>query len=345
LVRAGRGASVSSRSAGSAGGRLSRICRLEDSAVTLLRLRFRGAPLFFRHPVGLVELFPDVLLGASRLGGLLRFGGCAPRGGRAGFGQAAAAEGGKQERKRNGVTHDCQFTRPDTLRKCGCDRGNIVYMPKETIRRASVVPEPRVRRGYFECRYGQLHVHHVMPGGGGFEEATALLCLHDLGASARVFSRFLTLVGRDRSAYAPDLPGCGESDPPPQPARPADYAAAIGDFLDSMRLRQIDVLGSRGGALLATELAATRPAQIRRVVLVSVPAGEPAVHYPWRERLASLSQRVLVLRVHDDLWDATARVREVLPAARLTELRDPGAEPFTSAPAEVAEAVLDFTRG
>jgi hypothetical protein len=58
-----------------------------------------------------------------------------------------------------------------------------------------------------------------------------------------------------------------------------------------------------------------------------------------------LSQRVLVLRMHDALWETTARVREVLPAARLVEVRDPGAEPFTSAPAELADAVLDFVRG
>jgi pimeloyl-ACP methyl ester carboxylesterase len=218
-------------------------------------------------------------------------------------------------------------------------------MPKGTIRRDSISVEPRVRRGYFECRYGQLHVHHVMPGGGGFEEGTSLLCLHEVAGSARVFRRFLTLIGQDRSGYAPDLPGCGESDPPPQPARIADYAAAIGDFLDSMRFRHIDVLGHRSGALLATELAATRAAQIRRVVLVSVPSGDAAVHYPLRERLGSLSQRVLMLRVHDELWDATARAREVLPAARLIEVRDPGADPFTSAPADLADAVLEFLRG
>lgn len=216
-------------------------------------------------------------------------------------------------------------------------------MPKGTIRRDTLATEPRVRRGYFECRYGQLHVHAVMPGGGGFEEGASLLCLHDIGGSARVFGRFLALIGKDRSGYAPDLPGCGESDPPPHPAGLADYAAAIGDFLDSMRFRNIDVLGCRAGALLATELAATRPAQIRRVVLASVPTGD-AGHYPVRERLAGLRQRVLVLRVHDELWDATGRVREVLPAARLTEVRDPGADPFTSAPAELADAVLDFVR-
>lgn len=56
-----------------------------------------------------------------------------------------------------------------------------------------------------------------------------------------------------------------------------EHAAAIGDFLDTMRLRQVDLLGHRYGALVAAELAATRPAQVRRLVLVSPPAGTDIV--------------------------------------------------------------------
>lgn len=144
-------------------------------------------------------------------------------------------------------------------------------MPKGTLTKPAAGAEPRVRRGYFESRYGQLHVHNSIPPGGGFEEGTPLLCLHHAGASGRLFERFLSLAGRDRSVYAPDLPGFGESDPPPARPTIGDYAAAIGDFLESMRFRQIDVLGYQIGAFIAAELAITRPKQIRRVVLVSVP--------------------------------------------------------------------------
>ncbi len=134
-----------------------------------------------------------------------------------------------------------------------------------------VAAQPRVRRAYFECRYGQLHVHNAIPPGGGFEEGTSLLCLHKSPQSGRVFERFLSLAGRDRSVYAPDTPGHGDSDPPLTRPSIGDYAASLGDFLDSMRFRQIDVLGYQTGALIATELAIARPTQIRRVVLVSVP--------------------------------------------------------------------------
>src|SRR5258707_8507932 len=144
-------------------------------------------------------------------------------------------------------------------------------MAKGTVSNRPVDAEPRVRRAYFECRYGQLHVHNATPPGGGFEEGTPLLCLHHTTGSGRVFERFLALAGRDRSVYAPDTPGFGESDPPPSRPAISDYAAAVGDFIDTMRFRQIDLLGHQSGALIAAELAVTRPEQIRRVVMVSMP--------------------------------------------------------------------------
>jgi pimeloyl-ACP methyl ester carboxylesterase len=86
-----------------------------------------------------------------------------------------------------------------------------------------------------------------------------------------MFERFLALAGRDRSVYAPDLPGFGDSDPPTSRPAIVDYAAAVGDFLDSMRFRQIDLLGYHTGSLIAAELAISRPKQVRRLVLISVP--------------------------------------------------------------------------
>src|ERR1700739_157463 len=104
-------------------------------------------------------------------------------------------------------------------------------MAKGTVTNRPVGAEPRVRRGYFECRYGQLHVHNAIPAGGGFEEGTPLLCFHPIPHSGRIFARFLTVIGTGRSVFAPDLPGFGDSDPPPPRAGVVEHAAAIGDFL------------------------------------------------------------------------------------------------------------------
>lgn len=149
-------------------------------------------------------------------------------------------------------------------------------MARATLPTRGADTEPRVRRGYFENRYGQLHVHNAIPPGGGFDEATSLACIHAAPYSGRMFEKFLAVMGRDRSVYAPDLPGCGESDPPTSRPSMGDYAAAIGDFFDSMRFRQIDVVGCNSGALVAAELAIARPQQVRRLVLVGIPVASDA---------------------------------------------------------------------
>jgi pimeloyl-ACP methyl ester carboxylesterase len=212
-------------------------------------------------------------------------------------------------------------------------------MPKAPPPRPAAPARPRVRRGYFECRYGQLHVHNSIPSGGGFEEGTPLVCLHASPHSGRTFDRFLRIAGNERSIFAPDLPGFGNSDPPPSRAGVAEHAAAIGDFLESLRLRQIELLGHRFGALVATELATARPGQVRRLVLVSPPmAAEAAEPQPlmtpaadgthvleeWRRAVAYLgadapptaATAVLAERLRNAEYAAAAAVAERTYALR-----------------------------
>jgi pimeloyl-ACP methyl ester carboxylesterase len=125
-------------------------------------------------------------------------------------------------------------------------------------------PAPRVRRAYYDCRYGQLHVHQAMPAGGGFDEATTLLCLPGQPGSGRFFVELLAPLGRDRSIYALDLPGCGESDGGADLA--VDSAAtAVGDLLDTLRLRRVDLLAHGSGMMVALALIAQRSGTIHRL--------------------------------------------------------------------------------
>jgi pimeloyl-ACP methyl ester carboxylesterase len=143
------------------------------------------------------------------------------------------------------------------------------------------VPKPanvRSRRAYFDCRYGQLHVRTAFPTTGGFDEKITLFCLHAGGSSGRQFGSFLPLAATQRSVYAPDLPGCGESDPAPT-SGPAECAAAVADLATDLRLRQLDVLGFREGAAVAAALALARPDLVRRVVLIGAEATvQPPAH-------------------------------------------------------------------
>ena len=135
-------------------------------------------------------------------------------------------------------------------------------------------PEPimvNLRRAYVDCRYGQMHLRTAFPSTGGFDERTTLVCLHRCPAASSSFATFLAEIARDRSVYAPDTPGFGESDPPPSRPTVADYAAAIGDVIDALRLREVDVLGHHDGAAIAAELAIARPSLVRRLILVGLP--------------------------------------------------------------------------
>jgi pimeloyl-ACP methyl ester carboxylesterase len=134
-------------------------------------------------------------------------------------------------------------------------------------------PAPRLRRAYFDCRYGQLHVHNAIPAGGGFDELTTLICIHGNGTTGRMFGGVLAELGHERSIYALDLPGCGESDPAPDVASVEAGINAVGDFLHSMRIRIADVLAFADGCAIARRLAAAQPGQIRRVALLAEAPG------------------------------------------------------------------------
>jgi pimeloyl-ACP methyl ester carboxylesterase len=127
-------------------------------------------------------------------------------------------------------------------------------------------PPPRLRRAYYDCRYGQLHLHNAIPGGGGFDELTPLLCIHGKGETGGVFMPLLAALGHERSVYAPDLPGCGQTDPAPGETALDAGVQALTDFLDSMRIRSVDLLARADGQEIAQRLVRLRGAGVRRVV-------------------------------------------------------------------------------
>jgi pimeloyl-ACP methyl ester carboxylesterase len=165
---------------------------------------------------------------------------------------------------------------------------------------------PRLRRAYFECRYGQLHVHNAIPVGGGFDELTTLICIHGGGGSGRQFLELSRQLGSSRSIYSPDLPGSGESDAADGKLSAIAYAEAICDFLDSMRFRQVDLLGVGTGVEVVAELAIARPKVVRKVCVV---AGEPKP-----DRRLLVEQPLLALGP-----DSNPETHAAALAARLTE--------------------------
>jgi pimeloyl-ACP methyl ester carboxylesterase len=193
---------------------------------------------------------------------------------------------------------------------------------------------------YVDSRFGQLHLHTAFPSSGGFDELTPLLCAAPPSQTGRVFRPLLKDLGRDRSVYAPDLPGAGESDGPDHAPTVADQAAAFIDLVDSLRLKQVDIFGYQGGSLAAIEFALARPGQVRRVLLLGVPASDGG--YQVGERLPLLRQPVTILRAHDEFWDSTARAEALLREARRIDLTTANAQVFESGSAEIVQITREF---
>lgn len=163
-------------------------------------------------------------------------------------------------------------------------------------------PAARLRRTYFDSRYGQLHVHQAIPPGGGFDEAVPVLCLPGAQGRGRFFQALLAPLGADRSIYAPDLPGCGESDGASDVNGPEQHALSCLDLLDSLRQRQVDVIAHAEGADVAIALVKLRPGSLVRRLVLSA-AGPDAIR---QVRALALEFRELPLAAASD---------EAIPAA------------------------------
>jgi pimeloyl-ACP methyl ester carboxylesterase len=121
-----------------------------------------------------------------------------------------------------------------------------------------------IRRAYGTSRYGQLH--YASAGAGG----TPLVCFHQSPISGAQFTPFQRVMAQDRLVLCPDTPGFGGSDAPPTVPIIADYAAAMADWLEDLKLGPIDALGFHTGTLVAMELAILRPDLVRRLSLTSL---------------------------------------------------------------------------
>ena len=152
-------------------------------------------------------------------------------------------------------------------------------------------PVARLRRAYFDSRYGQLHVHQAIPPGGGFDEAVPVLCIPGAQGRGRFFQALLGPLGADRSIYAPDLPGCGESDGAGDVNGAEQHALSCLDLLDSLRQRQVDVIAHAEGADVAIALAKLRPGTLVRRLVLSA-AGPDAIR---QVRALALESRELPL--------------------------------------------------
>lgn len=136
---------------------------------------------------------------------------------------------------------------------------------------AEAAAPQKVRHGYVDDRYGQLHYATAAPAGRSTK--VPLVLLHQSPNSSVEFGPLILEMARDRVVVAPDTPGQGGSDGPDSAPTIQDYAAAIAEGLRGLGYgpdRPVDVVGNHTGALVAAELAVLEPRMVRRLALLGV---------------------------------------------------------------------------
>jgi pimeloyl-ACP methyl ester carboxylesterase len=110
---------------------------------------------------------------------------------------------------------------------------------------------------------------------GGRPEAQPLVFLHGAGGHTGWMS-FLEELSRDYAVYAPEHPGFGRSDDPPWLDEVGDLAYFYLDFLQTLGLDRVHLIGTSLGGWIAAELAVrnqTRLASLTLVCAVGITAG------------------------------------------------------------------------
>ena len=127
-----------------------------------------------------------------------------------------------------------------------------------------------IRRRFADVAYGQLHYRMATPKDPDSATMRPVVCFHQTPNSSQVFVEFMGELARDRAVYAVDIPGLGESDLPSTPPDIEDYARAMREFLDALKLHQVDIVGYHTGASIAAVLANEAPERVSRMMLVGL---------------------------------------------------------------------------
>lgn len=112
----------------------------------------------------------------------------------------------------------------------------------------------------------RIHYHHAG------ERGSPVILLHGGGIDSARLSWALALpaLAESHRVFAPDMPGYGESDRPPQFAHTIEsYARIVIAFMDALGIAQASVCGVSMGGALTLHLGLTCPQRVLRLVPVS----------------------------------------------------------------------------
>lgn len=113
-----------------------------------------------------------------------------------------------------------------------------------------------------------------------------IVILPGWGAHLEAVGPILTALEGGSDLIAVDLPGFGESEPPPEAWGVADYARFVAEFLDELGVSRAHLVGHSHGGRVSIYLATERPERVERLLLVDSAGIRPRRTWRYRRRVA-----------------------------------------------------------
>ncbi|QKT04521.1 alpha/beta hydrolase [Ectothiorhodospiraceae bacterium 2226] len=205
-----------------------------------------------------------------------------------------------------------------------------------------------ISRGRMHARVADTDARHSDP---------PVVLVHGLVISSAYMVPLMQVMRGDFRVYAPDLPGFGDSDKPPQALTLEELADALAEWIDTMALDRPVLLGNSLGCQIMLHLAVRHPDKVRALILQG-PTDDPGARSALRQiaRLAVNATREpsFGLMPARDYWKAgLGRARRTFqylladrPEQRLPLVRQPtlvvrgSVDPVVSA--EWASRIVDL---
>jgi pimeloyl-ACP methyl ester carboxylesterase len=137
-----------------------------------------------------------------------------------------------------------------------------------------------VRIGSQEVRYVRRTAPGAAPGD------LPIVVLHGWGAHIEAIAPILAALEGAPELIALDLPGFGDSEPPPEAWDVDAYAGFMIDFLEHLDVPRAHLIGHSHGGRVSIAIAADRPERVGRLLLVDSAGLRPKRGWRYRRRVA-----------------------------------------------------------
>jgi pimeloyl-ACP methyl ester carboxylesterase len=148
------------------------------------------------------------------------------------------------------------------------------------------------------ARIGSQQVRYVRRSAAGAAAGDLpIVVLHGWGAHIEAVAPILAALDGAPDLIALDLPGFGESEPPPEAWDVDAYMRFLMDFLEELGVERAHLVGHSHGGRVSIALAAAHPERVGRLLLIDSAGLRPKRGWRYRRRVAVAKLGRAVARV------------------------------------------------